>query len=138
MPLEILQAKILINRFHHIDTNKPVQMAAMNDVFSPFEGKINPGDTMGIKLYLQVTREIEKQTDNIDISVSNTKDIIDNFLSISNKYGWERLAFMVGTATVSNNIFKLVEHIQFANIQKQAHGYFVLPGIENIGIAYLP
>ena len=41
----------------------------------------------GIKLYPWETREIEKESDEIDISVSKAKDIIDHFLSLANKYG---------------------------------------------------
>ena len=48
-------------------------MAAVNYVLSPFEGNINTGDPMGIKLDLQVTKEIDKETDKLDISVSNLK-----------------------------------------------------------------
>ena len=50
-------------------------MAAVNYVLSPFEGNINTGDPMGIKLDLQVTKEIDKETDKLDISVSNTNEI---------------------------------------------------------------
>ena len=51
-----------------------------------------------IKIYLQATNEIYKGADKLDISVSNAKDIIDHFLSISSKYVWVRLVFMVDTS----------------------------------------
>ena len=41
---------------------------------------------MGIKLYILATKEIYKEADKLDISVSNVKDIIYNFLSLANKY----------------------------------------------------
>ena len=44
---------------------------------------------------------------------------------------------IVGTATVAKNIFRVVEHIQFEDIQNQSHGYFGLLGIVN-AIAPLP
>ena len=40
-----------------------------------------------------------------NISVSNAKDIIDNFLGLDNKYGWVRFEFMVDTGTDAKNIF---------------------------------
>ena len=58
----ILQAQALINWFNHLNINQPVHMAAVNDVFIPFEGNINPGYPTGIKLYPQATNEIDKET----------------------------------------------------------------------------
>ena len=60
----------------------------MNYFLRSFEGIINPGDPQGLKIYLQSTKEIDKESDKINTSVSNTKDIIDHFLCISNKYFW--------------------------------------------------
>ena len=60
---------------------------AVNYVLSSFEGNINPGYPQGLKLYLQETREIDKESDKLNISVSNTKAIIDYFISLSDKYG---------------------------------------------------
>ena len=60
MVLRNLQAQTTINWFNHLKINQPVQMAAVNYVLSPFEGNINTGDPMGIKLDLQVTKEIDK------------------------------------------------------------------------------
>ena len=74
-------------------------MAAVNNVLSIFEGNINPGDQTGIKIYLQETEEIDKDTDKIDVSVSNSKYIINPFLNVSNKYIWGRISFMVNTGT---------------------------------------
>ena len=51
----------------------------------------------GPKIYLQATNEVDKESDKLDISVSNVKDIIYDFLSLCNKYGWGCLAFMVVT-----------------------------------------
>ena len=80
----------------------------VNYVISPFEDNINPGDPKGLKLYLQETKDIDKEADKWDISVSNAKDIIDHFLSIANKYGWGRLELMVQTGAVPKNIFRQV------------------------------
>ena len=44
---------------------------SINYVLSLFEGNINPGDPMGIKLYLQTTNQIDKEYDKLYISVSN-------------------------------------------------------------------
>ena len=83
----------------------------VNYVLIPFEGKINPGDPTGIKLHPQETKDIYKETEKLDISVSNAKDIIDHLLSLSKKYGWGRLSFMLGTSDVPRNIFRVVEYI---------------------------
>ena len=32
----------------------------VNYALSPFEGSINPGDTQGLKIYIQETKEIDK------------------------------------------------------------------------------
>ena len=45
---------------------------------------------------------------------------------------------MLVTTAGTRNIFKVVEHIMFAEIQKQAHAYFGLIDIRNDGIVYLP
>ena len=42
-------------------------MAAANYALISFEGDINPGDPTGLKLYLQETNEMYKETDMIDI-----------------------------------------------------------------------
>ena len=99
-------------------------MAAVNYVLSPFEGNINLGDPTGIKLYLQTIKEIDKETEKRDISDSNDKDILDTFISLANKYDWERLEFMLNTVTGAKNTFRLVEHILLEDINNQAHGYF--------------
>ena len=51
-------------------------------MISTFEGKINPGDPIWIKLYLKATKEIYKETDNLDVSVSNGEDILDHFIRL--------------------------------------------------------
>ena len=81
-------------------------MAAVNYVLRPFEGDINSGYPTELKLYLQATNEMDKENDKLDISVSNSKDIIDHFISLANKYGWRRLTFTAGTATGAKNIEK--------------------------------
>ena len=79
-------------------------MMAVNDELILFEGNINPGDQSGLRTHLQGTNDIEKETDKIDISVSNAKYIVDQFLSLDEKYGWGHLAFMVRTYTGGKNI----------------------------------
>ena len=134
------QAQILINKFSNISINKQVQMASpvVNYVLSPFKGHINPWDPQGLKLYLQATKEIYKEPDKLDISVSNVNDIIDHFLGLSNKYGCVRLEFMLENDVGENNIFRQVEQIQIADMYHQAHGYFRLLGIGNVGNNVLP
>ena len=62
-------------------------MAVVNYLLSPFEGNINTEYPTGLKIYLQATKEIDKETEKIYISVLNAKDIIYHFLSLSKKYG---------------------------------------------------
>ena len=62
--------------------------AALNYVLGHFEVSINTGDSQGLTIYLQDTREIEKEAESLDIPDSKYKDIIDLFLSLSNKYSW--------------------------------------------------
>ena len=56
-------------------------MVDVNYVLRPFDGKINPGDPMWLKVCLQVTKEIDKETDMLDISGLTTKDVLNNFIS---------------------------------------------------------
>ena len=42
-------------------------MAAVNYLRSPFLGNKNPGDVTGVKLDLQVTKEIDKESEKLDI-----------------------------------------------------------------------
>ena len=90
---------IIVNQFNNLSDNQKVHMVdPLNYVLAPFEGNINPGDPRGTKLYLRSTTDLDKESDMLYISVSNAKDIIDHFLSISNKYVWVRLVFMVDTS----------------------------------------
>ena len=68
MVLTRRQVQLPINKFNNINiTNWLVQMAAANDTITPFEGKINPVYPTGLKIYLQTTKEIDKETNKIDI-----------------------------------------------------------------------
>ena len=76
--------------------------AYVNYVLRPFGGNIKPGDPKELKLYLLEIKQIDKEADTLDISVSNAKYIIDNFLNIANKYSWVHLIFMVETGAGTN------------------------------------
>ena len=91
-------------------------MMSMNHVLRPFEENINPGDTKALKLYLQATKKIDKETDMIYISVSNTKYIVYHFLSLDNKYIWVRLEFMVNNGAGPKKMSIVVERIIFEEI----------------------
>ena len=69
MVLTSLQAQPLNIVFNNLNTNQPVQTEAVNYVLIPFEGNINPGDPTGLKLYLQATKDIDKEIDKLYISV---------------------------------------------------------------------
>ena len=86
----------------------------------PFKGNINPGDPQGIRTYHQATKDIDKEYYKLNISLKNNKDIIDHFISLSNKYGWGRLALIIDTGEGANNIFRKVDKIQLAYIHHQS------------------
>ena len=67
MVLEFLKEQTLINLFNHLNINQTVNMEAVEYVLIPFEGNKNSGDPTGLKMYLQATKEIDKETDKIDI-----------------------------------------------------------------------
>ena len=58
----------------------------LNYLIIPFEGNIITEDPQGIKLYLQAKKETDKKYDKLDISFSNAKYIIYNFISLAKKY----------------------------------------------------
>ena len=43
--------------------------SVVNYSLIPFEDNTNPGDLEGLKLYLQETKDIDKEADKLDISV---------------------------------------------------------------------
>ena len=69
MVLTRTQEQILINKFNNISTNQKVHMSApvVNYVIRPFEGNINHGYQHVPKIYLQATKEIDKEADKLDI-----------------------------------------------------------------------
>ena len=93
MVLTRRQAQILTNKLKNISINQLVKMAnpVVNYMLSPFEGNTNTENPQGTKLYLQEKKEIDKESEKLDSPVSNTKDIIDNFTSLANKYDRGRL-----------------------------------------------
>ena len=85
MVMTRIQSPIIINNFSNLYINQQVYMnvPVVNYVLNPFEGNINTGYPQGIKIYLQATKEIGKRDDKLDISVSNVKDIIYHFISLT-------------------------------------------------------
>ena len=73
---------------------------------------------------------MDKETDKIDISVWNAKDIVDHFISLANKYGWGLLTFMVNTGAGPKNIFRWVEKILLEGFKNQGHEYFGFYALE--------
>ena len=79
-----------INQQLQVQDKQPVQIMEISQekyALTPFEGNIYPKEPQGIKLYLQETREMEKEADKLDVSFLNAKYIIDHFLSLVKKYG---------------------------------------------------
>ena len=99
------QAQLLINKLNNLNINQQVHMAApINYVLRTFEGNINTGYPTGLKIYPQATKYIDKESDKLDISVSNSNDIIYHFISLAEKYLWGCLAFMVNNDEVTKSI----------------------------------
>ena len=91
-----------------------------------------------LKFYPLSKKEIDKEADKLDISVSNAKDIIYYFLSLYKRYVLGRLVLLVDTGSGKNKIFWRVYHIQIAYMHHETHGYFRLIGIGNLGNQILP
>ena len=93
---------------HNPSINQQVQTVApgMKYLLRLFDGNINTGNPQFIKINLQETKEIDKESEKLYIPVSNAKDIIDHFRIIFDNYGWGSLAFMVETGACANYIFK--------------------------------
>ena len=99
---------------------------------------MNHGDLQGVKLYPKAKKEMDKESDKLDVSVSNAEDIIDRFISLANKQVWGRLGFMVETGTGPNKLIRQVQQIHIADIHYQACEYFGLLGIRNVGNNVFP
>ena len=69
MVLNILQAQTIINCFKHLNINKPVHMTAVNYVLSLLKGTYILEIQRLSNLYLQGTKEIDKETDILNILV---------------------------------------------------------------------
>ena len=69
------QAQLLIAQFKNLNFNTKVlkMAAAVNYILCPFEGNINTRYPQRFRPYMKATKEIEKEADKLDISVSNTK-----------------------------------------------------------------
>ena len=81
----------------------------VNNVLISFEWNKNPGYRQCLNIYLQSKKEIDKEYDKLNVSVSFVKDIIDNFLILGNKYFWGRHEFIVGPGSNEQDIFRQVE-----------------------------
>ena len=79
MVLKSLQAQKLINWFNYLNINQLVHMATVNYVLSSFEGNIYPGYPTGLKLYLQATKYIDKETKKLDISITKPNTLYITF-----------------------------------------------------------
>ena len=93
----------------------------MKYLLRQFEGNIDSRYPQGIKIYLQATKEIDSKSDKLYILVSNAKDILDDFLSLKNKYDWELLTLIAENGACVSNIFRQVDHIQISDMHHQAH-----------------
>ena len=109
------------------------QQAAMTTfALCQFEQDINPGDSTGLKLYLQATKEIEKEEDCLEVSVSNAKDVLDYFTALASRFGWARLTNRIAVdGDETKSIFKQVESLSVEDLKYQAWGYFSVNGIGN-------
>ena len=93
MVLTRRQAEILINQFKNLSINQQVKMAApvVNYVLRPFEGKTITEYPQGDQTLSLSKNQIDKEDDKLDISVSNAKDVLYNFISLAKIYEWVHL-----------------------------------------------
>ena len=61
------------------------------------------GILKNLKLYTQGENDTEKESDNIEVSVSNARDVVDHFIGIANKCGWALSVFRLVTAHGNKN-----------------------------------
>ena len=80
MVLTRIQLQAPISKLNNTNINQ-IDVDPVIYVLSPFDGILNPIDLHWIKLYLQEKNDIDKQDEKLDISISNTKYILDHFLS---------------------------------------------------------
>ena len=99
MEFKIIQVQAPISLFNKLSVNAQVRLQfnqtlqimvppQVNYSLVSFERKKNHREPQEIKLYIQAKIEIYKEADKLYITVSNTKAIIDPFLSLENKYSW--------------------------------------------------
>ena len=60
-------------------------------VLITLEGNINPGYMQELKMYLKLKKDKDKEAEKKDVSVSNSKDIIDHFLIIAKNMAGDAL-----------------------------------------------
>ena len=85
-----------------------------------------------LKLYTQGKNDTEKESDNIEVSVSNAKYFLHHFFGLANKYDWAYPSFRVVIEDRNKNMFRQVEYIFLSGMKTQAFGSFGTQGIVNI------
>ena len=72
------QAQSIISQLKnlHVDPQVQTMLDQFKYMLIPFEENTNPRYPQGLSIYLQETKDIEKEADKLDISVSNYIDII--------------------------------------------------------------
>ena len=94
------------------------------------KGTPNTGTAKGSKLFPGNVKYLERIRKYWSFSFKCEK-IVDHFIGLFNKYGWECLAFRVETANRSKIIFLQVVHISIEKMKMQTWGYFGTQGIVN-------
>ena len=84
-------------------------MAVISHVVSLFEGN---GYNQGLKIYLQSIEEVEKDPQNVEVSVSNEK-YGGSFFGLANKYGLLCLSIREATSKRDENVFRRVQRWKY-------------------------
>ena len=95
-------------------------LGELNSLSSLFKGGTNPGDTHGIKIYLQATKEINIYIYNINVSVSKAKDVADHFHVLAKKYCCSCLVLRTMNLGGDKNILRQLGHVYFSYMNNQS------------------
>ena len=106
--------------------NQLLQVAMANQnqtlfLIDPYEGDINPGSDIGLKLFNKATAELDND-DKLEIRQEKATAILDRFKQDASNYRWGRLvtAVEVDAIGTTKNVFREHTDIKLEDIKKHA------------------
>ena len=104
--------------------NQLLQVAMANQnqtlfLIDPYEGDINPGSDIGLKLFNKATAELDND-DKLEIRQEKATAILDRFKQDASNYRWGRLvtAVEVDAIGTTKNVFREHTDIKLEDIKK--------------------